>query len=365
MQQHLRTEEIYDAATDAGLFATLAGRVADSIGARSGVLHWRPRALDHEEVSYSGYFTLEQMALYAEHFAGDDLWAAAFSRASALDRVWRLDELVPAEAYEKGRLYNEWIRPMGDDSFHCIGGALDMGAAVGEFGFHRGRGQPAFGEAEIDGLTAQLPHLRRMFAIRHRLWQAERAEATVSQAQDLLGHALFTLSPRGQLLHGNRAAEALLARGDGLALRAGQLTPVLAGDRDRFAAMLAAARSGCWAGALLVGRRGGGHYLVSAASTWSDGERRVVLIVNDPDSRDLSLGDRLRMLYRLSESETEIALGLAEGKSPAALAAERRTAVETVRNQIKAVSAKLGCSRQSEIVALVASIPKLCPNPGR
>jgi DNA-binding CsgD family transcriptional regulator len=358
MGQSLRTEEIYDAATDAGLFASLAGRLAASIGARSGVLHWRPRALDHEEVSYSGYFSPDQMAVYAEHFAQDDLWACAFNDVPAADRVWRMDELVSPDQYERGRLYNEWIRPMGDDSYHCIGGALDMGSAVAEFGFHRGRGQAAFGAAETHALTARLPHLRRMLDIRHRLWQAGLDRSGLVEAQDVLGHAIFTISARGRLVHQNRAAEALLGRGDGLVLRSGQLLPVLAADRDKFAAMLAMACSGRWAGALRVRRRSGGQYLLSAASTWCQDERRIVLIVNDPDSRDPSVGDRLKMLYGLSDSEAEIALGLAEGKSPANLAEERSTAVETVRNQIKAVSAKLGCHRQAEIVALVTALPR-------
>jgi hypothetical protein len=179
MRQALRTEEIYDAATDAGLFASLAGRLADSIGARSGVLHWRPRTHEHEEVSYSGYFTPDQMAIYAEHFAGDDLWASAFNEPSALGRAWRLDELVPAAQYEGGRLYNEWIRAMGDDSFHAVGAALDLGPAVAELGFHKGRTQQAFGEAETRALNDQLPHLSRMFCIRHKLWQAEQDQAAL------------------------------------------------------------------------------------------------------------------------------------------------------------------------------------------
>ena len=365
MRQTLRTEEIYDAATDAGLFASLASRLADSIGARSGVLHWRPRAHDHEEVSYSGYFTPDQMATYAEHFAQDDLWAGAFNEPSAIGRVWRLEELVPAERYEQGRLYNEWIRGMGDDSFHCVGAALDLGPAVAELGFHKGRKQRAFGEAETRALNGHLPHLGRMFGIRHKLWEAEQSQASLAVAQDVLGHALFTVSARGTLLNQNGAADALLRRGDGFLLRAGRLVPVLPADRERFAAMLELGKTGRLAGAMALGRQGGGHYIVSGVTAWNHGERRIILVIDDPDRRDVSLADRIKMLYGLSGSEAEIALGLADGKSPALLAAERRTSVETVRNQIKAVASKLGCHRQSEIAALVSRLPKLRPGTNR
>jgi DNA-binding CsgD family transcriptional regulator len=141
--------------------------------------------------------------------------------------------------------------------------------------------------------------------------------------------------------------------------------PVLAADRERFAEMLALGRSGRLAGAMMLGRRGGGHYVVSGASSWSHGERRIVLVVNDPESRDVGLSDRIQMLYGLSRSEAEIAIGLADGKAPALLAAERSTSVETVRNQVKAVSAKLGCNRQTEIAALISRLPKLRPANGR
>lgn len=359
MPAQLRVEEIYEAATDSELFAGLTSRLADSVGARSGVLHWRPYDGDHEEVSYSGYFTPEQMQIYAEHHAGDDLWSAAFTHPSVKNRVLVLDELVPAERYEKGRLYNEWIRPMGDDSYHALGGSLDLGPITAELGFHRGRCQPAFGAAEVQALTEYVDHLQRMLRIRYRLWQAEHAQSALAQAQDGIGYGILTLSSRGTVLQSNRTAERILQRGDALTIRGGCVVPVAPGDRERFSAVLARSKAGRWAGALRLNRRGGGHYVVSALSALAGGERRMLLVISDPQQRDPSLVDRLRMLYGLSGSEADVAIGLAEGGSPACLAAQRETSLETVRNQIKAVSAKLGCSRQAEIVALVAGLPRL------
>ena len=43
--------------------------------------------------------------------------------------------------------------------------------------------------------------------------------------------------------------------------------------------------------------------------------------------------------------------------SPAQIAEERGVSVVTVRTQIKALSAKLGSARQSEIAALIRALP--------
>lgn len=355
----LRPEEIYDAATDSALFAGLAGRLADSVGARSGVLHWRDAATEHEDISYSGYFSAEQMAVYAEHFEADDLWSAAISAPDPANRVHNCAELVPPQQYESGRLYNEWIRPMGDDSFHCLGGALRVGSVVAEFGFHRGRTQQAFGEREVRALNGQVGHLRRLVAIRHRLWQADRTEAALSGAQDAIGYGVITLSAAGRLVQHNRAADAILSRGDGLVLRSGRLAATAPATRSRLAAMLDETRATGSARALQIPRTGGGRYELSMMSIWSDGERRIVVVAHDPDGTDPSLPARLRSRYGLSAAEAEIAIALAAAMSPAEVADQRRTSLETVRNQIKTISTKLGCSRQPEIVAMVRNLPRL------
>src|SRR3546814_19114926 len=103
----IRTEEIYDAATDDESFDRLAATLADAVGARSGVLHWGRTPQHVAEISYSGYFSDAQMALYDEEFQGDDIWGVALDRAEAINRVWNVEALVPIRAYEDSRLYKD------------------------------------------------------------------------------------------------------------------------------------------------------------------------------------------------------------------------------------------------------------------
>ncbi len=355
-------EEIYDAATDDECLDRLAATLAQRLGARSGVIHWRHLPTGSGEISYSGYFNQAQMEEYDRHFADCDVWAQAFTAPGTANRVWNFDQLVPARAYEKSRIYNEWIRPMGDDSFHCLGAGLRRRELVADIGFHRAKSQGAFDERSVAQLRECLGHLQRMMSIRAKVAAAEQARASAAGALNAIGYGLFTLRPDGRVLHCNDAADRIAKRSDGLVLRAGRLCARSPHDQKALLAAIerAVAPVHAEASALRIGRGESGHYEVSVISVAAGASGRQVLVtVTDPEISDASLAARLRTLYRLSASEAEIAIRISQGATLADLAVERRTAIGTIRNQTKSVSEKLGCGRQAEIVALVRSLPPL------
>jgi DNA-binding CsgD family transcriptional regulator len=82
----------------------------------------------------------------------------------------------------------------------------------------------------------------------------------------------------------------------------------------------------------------------------------------DPDPRVLVVARGMKVpserraavvqaAYALTVAETQIAMQLGAGETPQAIAAARGVAVGTVRAQIKTICAKLGVSRQAELVA--------------
>ena len=85
----------------------------------------------------------------------------------------------------------------------------------------------------------------------------------------------------------------------------------------------------------------------------------MIIVLHDHEAVDASLHQRLRALYQLSNAEADIALQIAAGLTVAELAESRTTEIGTVRNQVKAIAAKLGCSRQAEIAARIAEMPRL------
>lgn len=354
----LRVEEIFDAATDDAQFDMLSTKLAAVLGARSGVIHWRLHEDEAEqEVSYSGHFSSEDMAKFEGDFTRDDIWADAVNAPHALNRVWRLQDLVPPAKYERSRIYNEWIRSIGDDTMHALGTVIHTPEFRVELGFHRGRSQPEFDAETVAQLSHYLPSIRRMILIRQRLRAERRGAASV--ALDQIAHACFTLSPKGRVLHMNRKAEAMVRGGEVLKVRHGQLHARAAAEDARLMAMIASASVSASQGeALMLRGHGANQFSAALVPALVGSARQIVLIVSDLNGSDPGLASRLGQLYGLSTAEAAIALLLAEGLSLTEIADRRATAIGTVRAQTKAVASKLGAGRQSEIVRLVLSLPR-------
>ena len=363
MLERIPVEEIYDASTDDECFDQLSVRLAQMLGARSGVVHWR-RADDpaaEHEVSYSGYFSTDDMAEYDRHFTGQDLWSNAVQSCGRVNVAFDCEELVPSETYENSPLYNDWIRRMGDDSFFAVGAALRRGPIVAEMGFHRGKSQGRFNPRSIDLLNEYVGHITRCLTIREQLKTAKAHEEAASAGLDAIGYGVFTLSAAGHLLHHNLAAERLLESGDPFKLLGGKLCATGPADPGSLtdAVEAAASSQGARPVALKIHREDRAAFEVSVLSAATPTGRHVMVLVRDPAHRDSSLVDRLRTLFGLTLAEAEIAVRLADGCSAKTLSDERRTGLETVRSQIKAAAAKLGCQRQAEIVAVVRNLPPL------
>jgi DNA-binding CsgD family transcriptional regulator len=78
---------------------------------------------------------------------------------------------------------------------------------------------------------------------------------------------------------------------------------------------------------------------------------RVVIVVRGSRGADTRRAGLLQGVYGFTSAETDVALLLARGQSTELIAQARKVAVGTVRAQIKSMLAKLGVSRQVELVA--------------
>ena len=120
-------------------------------------------------MAHSPYFTPAQMLDYAEKFVEHDQWSIGGKEKPFINCVWNTKEVVSPTDYENSIFYNEWIRAMGDDTFHCIGTVMETGRGFGMIGLHRGKSQIDFDADAIKGLNRNIVHLRRMMSVRARL----------------------------------------------------------------------------------------------------------------------------------------------------------------------------------------------------
>ena len=69
----------------------------------------------------------------------------------------------------------------------------------------------------------------------------------------------------------------------------------------------------------------------------------------------------LALRLGLTGAEADLAVQIAEGKTPAEVAEARNTSLHTVRNQLKSALAKTGCRRQTELALLVQQVIRARP----
>ena len=362
MQSRFRNEQIYDAVLDDESFSQLPSLLNQAYGARSCTLHWRHDKYDAEVMAHSGYFTDAQLIDYTENYTASDPWSLAGLHPDRANQVWNCDELVPARTYENTAFYNDWIRGMGDDTYHCIGIAMRTQWGFGFIGLHRGRTQGSFSEENVRALKDDVSHLGRVLMMRGRLTSAERLAVQRKAMGDVVGHAMMLVSASGKIIDSNAAAETLLARRDGLFVQGGMLRACSAVAQSRLDSAIARATTSAGAGGVIIPRPTGDDHALSVIGVTIGGGVRQVMIVAAPAEPDPGLERRLRDLFALTPGEAQLAVRLSTGLSPSEMADEREVSVATVRTQIKSVAAKLGCSRQSEIVAIVKSLPPLSPS---
>lgn len=187
--------------------------------------------------------------------------------------------------------------------------------------------------------------------------QAGRLVAGTLEAMDI---AAFVIDGTGAVCAMTPHGETLVRGGDGLRVIDGQLCAAWPSDRMRLdmavARALACEERHSHAGVLLrAGAAGSETLLVSLITLpgqpWSFNFRpRVIAVAKRPRPRGRG-AVLLTDLFQLTPAETAVALLVAEGKSRAEIAAERRVSSATVMAQLKSIFHKTGVTREAALVA--------------
>ncbi|SMF70244.1 helix-turn-helix transcriptional regulator [Allosphingosinicella indica] len=208
----------------------------------------------------------------------------------------------------------------------------------------------AFGEAAGYAGAA----VRIQFALER---QAGRLVAGTLEAMDI---AAFVIDGTGAVSAMTPHGEVLVRGGDGLRVVDGHLCAAWPSDRVRLdmaiARALACEERHSHAGVMLrAGAAGSETLLVSLITLpgqpWSFNFRpRVIAVAKRPRPRGRG-AVLLTDLFQLTPAESAVALLVAEGKSRAEIAAERRVSSATVMAQLKSIFHKTGVTREAALVA--------------
>lgn len=204
------------------------------------------------------------------------------------------------------------------------------------------------------------PHVRS--AVRTQIALEGNGAQVLTGAFESLILPVFICDGSGHVRALTKGAEELVSAGDGLSLSQQRLGTARAEETASLAAAIRRAAIGLLQPGeppmttLLVHRDAGSFLVLDVISLprrpYSfDFEPRVLVVArsSQPDPRRSRL--LLQAAYGLTPAEAEVALQMASGHPPEAIAAARNVSVGTVRSQIRTIYSKLNVRRQIELVA--------------
>ena len=220
--------------------------------------------------------------------------------------------------------------------------------------------------AQLGLIRRLLPHIRQYVRFRQTLDGADALGASLTKLLDTTGSGIIQLDPRGRIVEVNDRARDLLRAGDGLFDERGFLFARRPEDNADLQGLLNRALPP-------FGTRGvGGSTVVRRASVLplmvhvnpvarQEADSRpwpiaALVLVVDPASRTRIDPAMAGAALGLTEMESQVAVLLAEGRSVAQIAGVTGRKESTIRTHVKHMFAKLGLSRQVDLVRLVLSL---------
>jgi hypothetical protein len=370
--------QIYEAAVDArqwDAFLALLGRFhSESRITLFGHEGGRPT----DALTVHRNYPAEDLRAYLDYYVTNSPHVARVHQLP-VGRAVHCEAVIEDREFRETEHYNDFVRPrrLG---YHATGIVLERRPGrMTALSFANRTNDPDQRERQLRMLDLLAPHLLRAFRL-HRTLVAKIAGGEAAQAAlDRWVHAAFVLNAAGRVISFNQAAEALLHRGDGLALgREGQLlsagetqTRELETAARKCATMANAAKADVNAADLdgiVLPRPSGSAPLRAmiwplpflggpAASYLARGTALLVII--DPDRIQRTPVAWLAKQYRLSPAEQRLAEAIVNGVPLATAAEESGIRLSTARQRLKDIQTKTQCPRQSDLIRLAFSMPEV------
>jgi len=261
--------------------------------------------------------------------------------------------------------FNDWMRPhhMDDGIFVRLTG----GPPPTSFLVASPKEDDPFATSErVDLVNALIPHLQQALRTQDHLSGLVHSARDVAEAVDNMRHGVFVVGPSCAVTYANRAAEDIVAIGDGPAVRWGRIVlgvPSVDARLQRCVAdALGANDSGARHGNSLLCPRTAELrpyviHVVPFASAPSDRPQpRALVIVVDPERQAEPHRDLLIRLFGLTRAEAEVALRVLRGDGLRPISDELTLSLATVKTHLQRVFMKTGTHRQAELVRLLLTV---------
>jgi DNA-binding CsgD family transcriptional regulator len=351
-------QDIYEAAAFPERWPAILEQIGRSADTPGIVL------LTRRSDAWAGYAVSKPVEHDFLQYLATDIAARSQTTARLLGKDWsgflsNLD-LFSEQEWEEEPFRKEWGRTWGWNHAAATAIQIPHGDSL-VVHVQRRDSEPAFDRRSIAALDSFRPHIARAGMLATR-WRLQRLNAA-TEALALVGLPAAVLDRDGRVLAANQLMEATahvrwLARGriglvDGHAQ--GLLQTALSGlfEPSKDAVQSFASRVSESDAAVV-------HVVPTSGQSQDlfEGGLAVLVVtpVAAPEAPDAPV---IRALFDLSAGEARVARELTRGQTIDQIADNAGVTRETVRSQVKAVLAKTGTTRQAEVTALLAGVPKI------
>ncbi|HJV27678.1 MAG TPA: ECF-type sigma factor [Aromatoleum sp.] len=281
-----------------------------------------------------------------------------------VDRMVQLNELVDEKEWLESAYYQDFLKPL--DIRHYMG--ADLGGSESpccRLRVTRPEGAVPFEEREMAICTLLLAHLKAAVQLRSALDLVEAERRFYAGTLERLAIGAVLLDKKGRVLKTNAAADEILAENDGLRVAKDGLHATYGNENSELHKLIAEVIGGARGTPSLVagmsltrpsGRPSLGIVVRTAPLTeWSESSVRpaAVVVIRDPETKVEASQTTMKRLYGLTPAETLLALRLLEGLTVDEAAERLSISRNTARCQLRAIFAKTGVTRQTELVRLL------------
>lgn len=275
----------------------------------------------------------------------------------------------------RDRFYQDFLIPYGG---RYVSGAkiYEDAEIVAILGIHRGRGMQPLARHEVTLVERMGRHVSTALGMWRRQCRLLDERLLGNAVLDQLPHAVMLIDEQQRLHHANAAARQLLQANRTLRLHEGALQLISPQCHHELLLALRRLRIGgeqsyrddtpsVGRAIVRLGAPRCGHFMALVISRLRPDEtmgafgQRDLAMVLVHDLRRRVPVDRFvaASIFGFTPAEAAVAVAVAEGRTPADIAAEHGVARSTIRAQLNSIFAKMGVSRQVDVAAALVSLP--------
>lgn len=206
--------EIYDSALEPARWSATLANLADAFGGNAVAISDKDFRINHPTFIIQTGFCAEIVKLYTEHYIKEDIRFAVGQHMPSGSITHEPMFITEAEM-DRSAYYQEFLAPF-DFRYHAGGVLENSGDIVAAITLQRSPRAGTFTDEDLKRFSLLLPHFQKALLIQRRLESLQRREKMLIEVIDRLPTGVMVLNAQSKPVLMNRAAEAIIAEGEGL-----------------------------------------------------------------------------------------------------------------------------------------------------